>query len=77
MVNQDPLKLRRGFRLMQGHDPLELVEKLEAQVVKGSAPNRDQWFKLARQSPLQTALFIRRWLKDDEQSRERSTRVHA
>ena len=68
MVNHFPMRLRRGLTSMQVPDLLEIAEELEVPVEKGNTPSSEQWLKMARQSPLKTALVIRLWLQEDGRS---------
>ena len=76
MVNHFPMRLNRGFSSAKAVDLLEISEELEGPVEKQSSPDREQWLRKAKKSPLETAMVIRQWLQEDENSREK-TGLHA
>ena len=78
MVNHFPMRLHRGFSSAKAVDLLEISEELvcEFTVEKQSSPDREQWLRKAKKSPLETAMVIRQWLQEDESSREK-TGLHA
>ena len=50
----------------------EISEELEVPVEKENSPNREQWIRKARKSPLETAMVIRQWLEEEESFREQT-----
>ena len=76
MVNHYPMRLNRSWSAAKSNDFLEISEELEVPVEKESSPNREQWIRKARKSPLETAMFIRKWLEEEERFREQ-TGMHA
>ena len=76
MVNHFPMRLHLGVSSAKALDLLEISEELEVPVEKESSPNREQWRRKAKKSPLETAMVIRHWLQEDENFREK-TGLHA
>ena len=76
MVNHFPMRLHQDFSSLKAVDLLEISEELEVPVEKQSSPDLEQWLRKAKKSPLETAMVIRQWLQEDENSREK-TGLHA
>ena len=76
MVNHFQMRLHRGFSSAKAVDLLEISEELEVPVEKQSSPDSEQWLRKAKKSPLETAMVIRQWLQEDENSMEK-TGLHA
>ena len=76
MVNHFPMRLNRGFSSAKAVDLLEISEEFGVPVEKQSSPDREQWLRKAKKSPSETAMVIRYWLQEDENSREK-TGLHA
>ena len=76
MLNHFPMHLHRGFSSAKAVDVLEISEELEVPVKKERYPDREQWLRKAKKSPLETAMVIRQWLQEDEKSSEK-TRLYA
>ena len=72
MVNRYPIRLNRSWSAAKSNDLLEISEELEVPVDKESSPNREQWIRKARKSPLETAMVIRQWLEEEESFREQT-----
>ena len=76
MVNQYPMRLNRSRSALRSEVLLEISEKFEVPIEQENSPNREQWLRKARKSPLETAMVIRQWLEEDESLREQTV-MHA
>ena len=76
MVNHYPMLLNRSRSAVRSEALLDISEEFEVPLEQENSPNREQWLRKARKSPLETAMVIRQWLEEDEILKEQ-TGMHA